>query len=64
MEKKTKRQLFVFMLTDNLHGVIFDDIFAEAKIIKNGKIFIKADNELFQNDRKNPVAIARCVLGI
>jgi len=47
------------MRIDYLH-----DIFAEAKIVKNGKTIIKVDIELFQNDRKDPVAIARCVYSV
>lgn len=52
------------MRIDYLHGAIIGDIFAEAKIIKNGKTIIKANIELFQNDRKDPVAIARCVYSV
>lgn len=52
------------MRIDYLHGAIIGDVFAEAKIIKNGKTIIKVDIELFQNDRKNPVAIARCVYSV
>ncbi|HCE55100.1 MAG: PaaI family thioesterase [Lutibacter sp.] len=52
------------MRIDYLHGAIIGDIFAEAKIVKNGKTIIKVDIELFQNDRKDPVAIARCVYSV
>ena len=52
------------MRIDYLHGAIIGDVFAEAKIIKNGKTIIKADIELFQNNRKDPVAIARCAYSV
>ena len=52
------------MRIDYLHGATIGDIFAKAKIVKNGKTIIKVDIELFQNDRKDPVAIARCVYSV
>ena len=52
------------MRIDYLHAAIKADIYAKAKIIKNGKTIIKADVELFQNDKEEPVALARCVYSV
>jgi uncharacterized protein (TIGR00369 family) len=52
------------MRIDYLHGAVKGDVYAKAKIIKNGKTIIKADVELFQNEKEEPVALARCVYSV
>src|SRR5258706_16108336 len=52
------------MRMDYLHGAVKKDIYAKARIIKNGKRIIKVDVELFQDEREEPVALARCCYSI
>jgi uncharacterized protein (TIGR00369 family) len=52
------------MRIDYLHGALRGDMYAKAKIIKNGKTIIKVDVELFQNEKEEPVALARCVYSV
>ncbi len=52
------------MRIDYLHPAIEGDVYAKAKIIKNGKTIIKTDVELFQNEKDEPVALARCVYSV
>lgn len=52
------------MRMDYLHGAVKKDIYAKARIIKNGKTIIKVDVELYQDEREEPVALARCVYSI
>lgn len=52
------------MRIDYLHGAKKGDVYARARIIKSGKTIIKADVELFQDEREEPVALARCVYSV
>jgi len=54
----------VDMRIDYLHAAIKTDIYAKARIIKNGKTIIKVDVALFQNEKEEPVALARCVYSV
>lgn len=54
----------VDMRLDYLHAAVKADIYAKARIIKNGKTIIKVDVELFQNEKEEPVALARCVYSV
>ncbi|MGB4448474.1 MAG: PaaI family thioesterase [Cloacibacterium sp.] len=54
----------VDMRIDYLHAAIKADIHAKARIIKNGKTIIKVDVALFQNEKEEPVALARCVYSV
>lgn len=54
----------VDMRMDYLHAAIKADIHAKARIIKNGKTIIKVDVALFQNEKEEPVALARCVYSV
>lgn len=50
------------MRIDYLHAAaVSQDIDAKAQVIKNGKTIIKVDIQLFQNQDREPVAVARCV---
>jgi uncharacterized protein (TIGR00369 family) len=52
------------MRIDYLHGAKKGDVYAKARIIKRGKTIIKADVELFQDEKEEPVALARCVYSV
>lgn len=52
------------MRIDYLHGTKPGDMYAKAKILKNGKTIIKTDIELFKNENEEPVAIARYVYSV
>jgi uncharacterized protein (TIGR00369 family) len=52
------------MRMDYLHGAVKKDIYAKASVIKNGKRIIKVDVELFQDEKEEPVALARCAYSI
>lgn len=52
------------MRLDYLHAAVKADIHAKARIIKTGKTIIKVDVELFQNEKEEPVALARCVYSV
>ena len=54
----------VDMRIDYLHAAIKTDIYAKARIIKNGKTIIKVDVALFQNEKEEPVALASCVYSV
>ncbi|ESU18433.1 hypothetical protein FCR2A7T_29560 [Flavobacterium cauense R2A-7] len=53
------------MRIDYLHAAIaHEDIYAKAKVIKNGKTIIKVDIQLFQDQNSEPIAVARCVYSV
>ncbi|WP_370086935.1 PaaI family thioesterase [Ekhidna sp.] len=54
----------VDMRIDYLRGAKKGDVKATAKVIKNGKTIVKVDIQLFQDQKDDPIAVARCVYSV